>query len=496
MDLGQALLNLLTPWQLFLTFLGTWLGILVGVMPGINGSMLIALMLPITFKMMPIDAINLLVSVYTGAVTGGLITATLLRIPGEPSNVMTTFDAYPMAARGEAGRALGLGIFASTFGALFAWVALATLTRPLADIAVRFSPFDYFALSVSALVLMAAVSKGTMAKGLLSGMFGVLVAFPGVDPSSGIDRFTFGWWQLNSGFDLLPVLSGLFAVGTVLSDALTPTQKAETISYSSGGLWLRFYEWREQAWNAIRSSIIGTWIGILPGIGAGVASVVSYTVAKNMSWRPEEFGKGSPEGIVASEAANNATVGGALIPLIALGIPGSVIDVFLMGAMQIHGIQPGPLLFTRNTDVVYSIIGACLTSTIAMFILMMVSIPLLRRIVEIPKSYIVAMVLVFCVVGVFGYNNRWFEVAVMLVFGVIGFGMERGGYPLGPFVIGFILGPIAEAKLRSGLMVTGGDIMPLFTQPLSASFLVVAAALLVWAFLPSQRDAAQLTRNN
>ena len=210
MELAKALVNLLAPWPLFLTFLGTWLGILVGVMPGINGSMLIALMLPITFKMAPIDAMNLLVSVYTGAVTRGLITATLLRIPGEPSNVMTTFDAHPMAARGEAGRALALGIFASTFGALFAWVALATLTRPLADLAVKFSPFDYFALTLSALVLMAAVSKGTMAKGLLSGMFGVLVSFPGVDSSTGTDRFTFGWWQLTSEFDLLPVLSGLF----------------------------------------------------------------------------------------------------------------------------------------------------------------------------------------------------------------------------------------------------------------------------------------------
>lgn len=489
MDLVQALLNLLTPWQLFLTVLGTWLGILVGVMPGINGSMLIALMLPITFKMAPIDAMNLLVSVYTGAVTGGLITATLLRIPGEPSNVMTTFDAFPMAARGEAGRALALGIFASTFGALFAWLALATLTRPLADLAVKFSPFDYFALTLSALVLMAAVSKGSMAKGLLAGMLGVLVSFPGVDPSTGTDRYTLGWWQLTSGFDLLPVLSGLFAVGTVLSDALAPPRKAETVRYAGGGIHVNLSDAKAQAGNALRSSFIGTWIGILPGIGAGVASVVSYSVAKNLSRRPEEFGKGSPDGIVASEAANNATVGGALIPLIALGIPGSVIDVFLMGAMQIHGIQPGPLLFSRNTDVVYSIIGACLTSTIAMFILMMATIPILRRVVDIPKYYVVAIVLVLCVVGVFGYNNRWFEVGVMLVFGVIGFLMERGGFPLGPFVIGFILGPIAEAKLRSGLMVTGGDFAPLFTRPLSASLMLLSAGLIIWAFMPRRKSS-------
>lgn len=483
MDLANALLQLLTPWMLFLTLLGTALGIVVGAIPGLTGAMLIALTLPITYRMAPPDAMNLLVAMYTGAITGGLVSAILLRIPGTPSNVMTTFDGFPMALRGEAGRALGLGIGASTFGALFAWVVLATLTEPLANLAVRFSPFDYFALVLSALVLISSVSQGSMLKGILSGALGALIAFPGIDANSGTSRYTFDYWQLASGFDVLPVLVGVFAIGTILSEILAPERPRQVLGYTGHGFWIAWSEWRRQLVNLVRSSAIGTWIGILPGIGANVGSLVAYTVAKNTSKHPQEFGRGCPDGVVASEAANNATVGGALIPLIAMGIPGSVIDVFLMGAMQIHGIQPGPLLFTNNPDLVYIIIGACLTSTIAMFGLMVVLTPLLRRLLDVPKHYVFTTVLVFCVVGVFASNSRLFEVWVMLGFGVLGFGMERAGLPLGPFVLGFILAPLAEAKLRSGLMMTGGDIAPLFTEPLSLALLLVSALLLVWPFV-------------
>ena len=251
MTLASALLMLLTPWHLFLTATGVFLGIVVGVMPGLNGAMLIALTLPLTYYMQPADAMNLLVSMYTGSITGGLITATLLRIPGTPSNLMTIFDGYPMARRGEAARALGLGIFASTFGSLFAWVALATLARPLSELALRFGPFDYFALVMTALVLIVSVSKGSMLKGLLSACLGALAAFPGVDPSTGQSRFVFDWWQLTSGFDVLPVLVGVFAIGTVLHDAMTPQGHAERAPYSSKGLFMRLSDWREQFVNLL-----------------------------------------------------------------------------------------------------------------------------------------------------------------------------------------------------------------------------------------------------
>jgi putative tricarboxylic transport membrane protein len=489
MDILQAIGGMFAPVPLLLTVFGAAAGIVVGAIPGLTGAMLIALALPFTFHMSPVGSMILLVSMYTGSITGGLISATLFRIPGTPSNVMTTFDGYPMAANGQAGRALGLGIGASTFGALFAWVALATITRPLSDLAVRFSPWDYFSLTLMALVLISSVTQGSMLKGLLSGAIGMMVSYPGVDLTSGQARLTFGQWQIESGFDVLPVLVGVFAVGTVMADLLKPGAKGQAVRYTSEGLLMRWRDWKAQAVNLVRSSAIGTWIGILPGIGASIGSVVAYTVAKNTSKHPDEFGRGCPDGIVASEAANNATVGGALIPLIAMGIPGSVIDVFLLGAMLIHGIQPGPLLFTNNRDVVYAIIASCFLSSIAVFLLMTASIPLLRRLLDIPRHYIIPVVLAFCVVGVFASNSRVAEVVFMLAFGGLGFLMERAGMPLGPFVIGFILAPLAEAKLRSGLMMSAGDYSPLVTQPLSASLLAVSLVLLLWPIWRARRKS-------
>jgi putative tricarboxylic transport membrane protein len=489
MDILQAIGGMFAPVPLLLTVFGAAAGIVVGAIPGLTGAMLIALALPFTFHMSPVGSMILLVSMYTGSITGGLISATLFRIPGTPSNVMTTFDGYPMAANGQAGRALGLGIGASTFGALFAWVALATITRPLSDLAVRFSPWDYFSLTLMALVLISSVTQGSMLKGLLSGAIGMMVSYPGVDLTSGQARLTFGQWQIESGFDVLPVLVGVFAVGTVMADLLKPGAKGQAVRYTSEGLLMRWRDWKAQAVNLVRSSAIGTWIGILPGIGASIGSVVAYTVAKNTSKHPDEFGRGCPDGIVASEAANNATVGGALIPLIAMGIPGSVIDVFLLGAMLIHGIQPGPLLFTNNRDVVYAIIASCFLSSIAVFLLMTASIPLLRRLLDIPRHYIIPVVLAFCVVGVFASNSRVAEVVFMLAFGGLGFLMERAGMPLGPFVIGFILAPLGEAKLRSGLMMSAGDYSPLVTQPLSASLLAVSLVLLLWPIWRARRKS-------
>jgi putative tricarboxylic transport membrane protein len=397
------------------------------------------------------------------------------------------FDGYAMAQQGQAGRALGLGVAASFFGAIFAWGALVLLTRPLADIAVRFTPFDYFALVLTALVLISSVSGTSMVKGLLAGMIGVLLAFPGMDDNTGRTRFTMGAWQLTSGFDILPVLVGVFGVGTVMAELVKPLGKGQALVYSSSGLWMKLSEWKAQFWNMVRSSAIGTWIGILPGVGASVGSLVAYTVAKNFSRTPEEFGKGSASGIVASEAANNATVGGALIPLLAMGIPGSVIDVFLMSAMMIHGIQPGPLLFEQHASIVYVVIAACLLSSVLMFGQMYLMIPFLRRVLDVPRQFVLPLIMVFCVVGVFASSNRMFDVWIMLGFGVLGFLMERGGLPLGPFVIGFILAPIAESRLRQGLMMTDGSYLPLVTQPLTFSLMLLAVLLLFWPLIRSWR---------
>ena len=487
MGLLDSFLYLMGPWPLFLCVLGTALGIIVGAIPGLSGAMLIALTLPLTFKMVPEQAMALIVCMYTGSITGGLVSAVLLRIPGTPSNVVTVFDGYAMAQQGQAGRALGLGVAASFFGAVFAWGALVLLTKPLADIAVRFTPFDYFALVLTALVLISSVSGKSMVKGLLAGMIGVLLAFPGMDDNTGRTRFTMGVWQLTSGFDILPVLVGVFGVGTVMAELVKPIGKGQALVYSSDGLWMKLSEWKSQFWNLVRSSAIGTWIGILPGVGASVGSLVAYTVAKNVSRTPEEFGNGSASGIVASEAANNATVGGALIPLLAIGIPGSVIDVFLMSAMMIHGIQPGPLLFEQHASIVYVVIAACLLSSVLMFGQMYLMIPFLRRVLDVPRQFVLPLIMVFCVVGVFASSNRMFDVWIMLGFGVLGFLMERGGLPLGPFVIGFILAPIAESRLRQGLMMTDGSYLPLVTQPLTLTLMLLAVLLLFWPLLRTLR---------
>ena len=485
MGLLDAFLYLLGPWPLFLCVLGTALGIIVGAIPGLSGAMLIALTLPLTFKMAPEQAMALIVCMYTGSITGGLVSAVLLRIPGTPSNVITVFDGYAMAQKGQAGRALGLGVGASLFGAIFAWFALLLLTKPLADVAVRFTPFDFFALVLTALVLISSVSGKSMAKGLLAGTIGVLLSFPGMDDNTGRTRFTMGLWQLTSGFDILPVLVGVFGVGTVMAELVKPISKVQALVYSSSDQWIKWSEWKEQFWNLLRSSAIGTWIGILPGVGASVGSLVAYTVAKNVSHNPDEFGTGAPSGIVASEAGNNATVGGALIPLLAIGIPGSVIDVFLMSAMMIHGIQPGPLLFEQHAGIVYVVIAACLFSSVLMFGQMYLMIPLLRRVLDVPRQFVLPLIMVFCVVGVFASSNRMFDVWIMLGFGVLGFLMERGGLPLGPFVIGFILAPIAESRLRQGLMMTDGSYLPLVTQPLTLSLLIVSGLLVFWPMLRS-----------
>ncbi|MGQ7843294.1 tripartite tricarboxylate transporter permease [Granulosicoccus sp. 3-233] len=483
MDLNAlfvAIQQILSTHALLMLLLGTGLGIVVGAIPGLTGAMLIALTLPLTFYMTPFNAVVLLVSMYVGSISGGLITATLMRMPGTPAAVMTTFDGYPMARSGRPGRALGLGITASFVGGLIAWVVLLTITQPLSVLATRFGPFEYFSLIMMAMVLIASVSEGSLVKGLISGLLGMLISMPGVDPASGMPRLTFDWYVLNGGLQLLPVLIGTFAVSQIIADALDIGKVSQNSKVNSRGVLMNLADMRRHAVNMIRSSFIGTWIGILPGIGASIGSVVAYTAAKNISKTPEEFGKGSEEGIIASEAANNATVGGALIPLIAMGIPGSVIDAILIGALTIHSIQPGPTLFLTNADIVWGIIATCLLANIVMWLMMTSSVRYIARLIYLPRSYVLPVVIVFCVVGSYALNNTMFDIWVMLGFGVIGFLLERAKIPLGPFVIGFVLAPLGEEKLRSGLMMTAGDITPMFTRPFSLAFTLAAVVLLVW----------------
>lgn len=484
-DFSSALLYLASPLPGFLVFIGVLSGIIVGAIPGLSGGMIIALVLPITFFFSPQNAVALLVAMYVGSVSGGLITATLLRIPGAPSNVMTTLDGYPMAARGEPRKALGLGIYASFVGGVVSWFALFYLTEPLSVLATRFGPFDYFGLTLLAMVLIVTVSKGTMLKGLISGALGMLVAIPGIDPSSGRLRLTGDFTWLDSGFKLLPVLVGIFAVSQLLSMVAQKKDATTLIETGNGPVFLSLASLRPHVGNLIRSSVVGTGIGILPGIGASIGSVVSYSVAKGLSRQPEKFGSGAEEGVVASETANNSTVGGALIPLIAIGIPGSIVDAILIGALAAHALQPGPLLFVENVGVVWTIIATCLVANILMFVIMIFISGPISKLTRTPTYLLVPVIAAFCFVGVYAGSNSMSDVWIMLGFGILGYVMDKTGFPLAPFIIGLVIAPITEASLRSGLMASGGDFLAMFQRPISLICILLAVGMLVWPLVSS-----------
>lgn len=485
MELLEPMLAAFEPITFLHILLGVVLGIVVGAIPGLTGSMLIALSLPFTFSMTPVNAICLLVSMYVGAVSGSLITAVLMRMPGTAASVMTTFDGYPMTLQGKAGRALGLGIAASFVGGVLSWVVLVMLARPLSVLAVRFTPFDFFAMVMMALALLVLLSKGQMIKGLIAGFLGMLVSLPGIDPIGGNYRFTFGISDLRDGFPLLPVLVGLFAGNQVLAEVLRASDGpgSGVVRQRLDGMFMSLADLRRHSGNMLRSSAIGTWIGILPGVGANIGSAVAYTVSKSLSREPQKYGKGSEEGVVASEAANNATVGGALVPLFALGIPGSVIDAILIGGLIIHGLQPGPGLYRSNPDFVNTILAAVLIANVLMLGVMYVATGWIARIAAIPKQLLMPAILVLCILGSYALSNSWSSVVVMLVFTLVGFAMERRRYPLAPMVIGLVLAPIAETSLRKALMYTDGAVMPLLWAPVP----ILCAALTVTMFVLMKR---------
>ena len=467
-------------WPMFLLFLGVFLGIIVGSIPGLTTTMLITLTLPLTFFMESVNAITLLIGMYVGGISGSQIAATLLRMPGTPASIMTTFDGYPMSQQGKSERALALGITSSFIGGLISWLFLAILSPPLAKLALTFGPWEYFTMVLMALVMLASLSQGSLIKGLIAACLGMMVHLPGVDPSIGQMRLTFGFESLESGLSLMPVLIGAFAVSQIFKDIINIDNKPPSVSVKKEGLLLNFSDLKKNSLNFIRSSVIGTWVGLLPGIGANIAAMLSYSTAKSSSKEPEKFGTGHEPGVIAAETANNASIGGALIPLITMGIPGSVVDAILIGALIIHNLEPGPLLFTTNPEIAYGVISAYLIGNIIMFGIMIFAVVHVAKVLYVPRAYLLAAILLFCVIGIFAVGNSFFDVWVMMVFGVIGFIMERTKMPLGPFVIGFVLSPIAEAQLRSGLMASEGSIEPLFTRPFAATFLAISILSLLW----------------
>ena len=462
-------------------------GIFVGAIPGMGGGMLMAICIPLTFSMSPLDALLLLMGIHVGAVSGGLISATLLKMPGTPSSIMTTFDGHPMAAKGQPAKALSLGINSSLVGGLLSGLFLVFLAPGLSYLALKIGPWEEFTLILMAMVLIAAIGQGNMPAALFSGALGMCATLPGKNPLSGDLRFTFGFEHLSEGFSLLSVLLGVFVLSQIIEDILNINLKGTQIDLKRGSLLFTLREWKQHGVNLLRSGCIGTWVGILPGVGASISSMVSYGIAKTFSRTPEKFGTGHEEGVIASESANNANVGGALVPLITLGIPGAPDSAILLGAMIIHNIQPGPLLFQNNADLVWGMMAGYFLAVISMFVIMLLSVRKLAQIIKIKRQYLLPIVFVFCVIGSYVFNQRIFDVWVFFVFGLVGFSLRSLGIPLGPFVIGFILASKLETQLYSGLQSSDGSFLPLITHPIALLFLVISLVMLTYSLLFSNK---------
>ncbi|MDY8108142.1 tripartite tricarboxylate transporter permease [Fulvimarina sp. 2208YS6-2-32] len=485
MDLLGGATNVLAPQIFLLITLGVAVGIVFGAVPGLTAVMAIALSLPMTYGLDPAAGISLLVALFVGATSGALISAILLKIPGTPSSVATTFDGAPMMENGEGAKALGLGIVFSFFGTVLSIAALIFIAPWLATVALTFGPHEYFAIAIFSLTLIATLSTGSMVKGIFSGIAGFAISTVGIAPVEAIQRFTFDQVELNAGFSILTVLVGLFAIAEVIKVAegarsiSAEDMKAPSVGRIKG-FGFSVPEGLSQIPNAIRSAFVGIGIGILPGIGAGTSNIIAYVLAKKRSKTPEKFGTGHPEGVVASETANNAGIGGAMIPLLTLGIPGDAVTAILLGGFMIHGIQPGPMLFITQGELVYTVFAALMLSAVMMLVLEFFGLRIFIRLLAVPKHILLPIILVLCAVGAFGLSSRIFDIWTILGFGVLGYAFVKAGIPAAPFIIGFVLGPMAETNFRRGLQLSNGDALGFFTNPISGAFLTIAILSVAW----------------
>ncbi|MEO7242551.1 MAG: tripartite tricarboxylate transporter permease [Variovorax sp.] len=460
--------------------IGVALGLVFGAIPGLNQGVLMALTLPLTITMDNLLAQYLLVGMYVGGVSGGLTSGILLGIPGTPASVMSTFDGHAMAKRGQAARALALGITASLMGGLISWLLLATISVPIARVAVRFGQFEMAAMIVGGLLLIAAASQADTLKGLLAGLLGIVVALVGLDPVTSDKRFTFSFEALDRGLDLFPVLMGVFAIGGLLAETMPDRPVVEQVRTKIVDVLRAVGAIGRHKWNVVRSGLIGSWIGILPGAGANIGAIIAYVATQNIDSDPASFGSGREEGVVAAETGNNATVGGSLVPMIALGIPGAPADVFLMAALIFHNINLGPLLIRESPGVFFGIIATYLVANVLMFLILIVACVPLARIVNIPRHYLVPVILVCSTIGTYSINSQLFDVWVMFAFGAIGFAMIVAGIPTAPFVIGLVLAPLLETSLRSALMESDGSFLPFLTRPAAMSILIGSIVFALW----------------
>ena len=489
MQLIQGFMAVFHPVTLSLIIGGVVAGIVFGAIPGLSAFTALALFLPITFGMEPVNGIAFLISIYVGGLSGGLISAILLGIPGTPSSIATCFDGYPMAQGGEAGKALGTAIVFSFVGGIFSALILTYLGPVIAGVALKFGPYEYFAVILFALTTVSGLSAGNINKGLLSCLLGIAFSFVGIDRLSSYTRYTGGISSLAAGFNLVPLLIGTFAVSQIIETAAkgpSSIQRAPSARVKGFGLSLK--EFVYQLRNAIPAAFIGLSVGILPGIGGNASNLLAYAFCKKRSKYPEKFGTGVMDGIVASETANNATIGGALIVLLTLGIPGDNATSMVLAGFQIHSITPGPLLFKTSADLVYALFAAFIIANIVMMVSELLGLPLFAKVLSIPGSYLLPVVIACCFVGSFSANNRVFDILVMVIFGLVGYVLKRWEYPLAPMVVGFILAPLLEENVRRSLMRTEGSFLPILTSPIALVFFILTAVMVVLSVRSEIKD--------
>lgn len=468
---------------IIIIFLGTAAGICIGSIPGLTATIAIAMAVPITYSLGAMQGLALLISIYVGGMTGGLVSAILLNIPGTPSSIATTYDGYPMAVHGEPGKALGYAITASFLGGGISYLCLLLFAPLLARVALMLSSFEIFAIVMCALVMIADTSQSSLSKALTAGLIGIFIGTVGPDPIVGIPRFSFGCDQLTSGFAELSVLIGLFAIPQILNDVQQSQTLLKHCDISYRNILPSLKELKQSATNILRSSVIGTLIGIVPGVGASTASLLAYNQAKLASKTPEKFGTGIKDGIIASEAANNAVTGGAQIPLLTLGLPGCPAAALLLSGLIINDLTPGPQLFSSAPEITYGYMLAFISANIVMFLLMLLFIKPFAMVLRIPKYVLIPPVLVICTIGAYITNNRFMDIWVVFGFGLFGYFMEKKGYPVAPMVLGLILGPIAELQLRRGLTASKGSFMPLIERPICLLFLLLALFIMVYPYI-------------
>jgi putative tricarboxylic transport membrane protein len=475
-------------WQnLFFCFVGVLIGTLIGVLPGLGPVGAMAILLPITYGISPVTAIVMLAGIYYGAQYGGSTTSILVGIPGEASSVVTALDGHQMALQGRAGPALGIAAFSSFIAGTLAIVGLMLMAGPLVKFALKFGPAEYFSLMVLGLIILTYLAQKSMIKALLMASFGVVLGLIGLDSITGMPRFTADMPELLDGIGIAPLAMGLFGVSEILLNIERQIKRSVVVKRVKN-LLPNLQDWKDSAAPMARGTVIGYLVGILPGGGTVLSSFLSYGVEKRFSKEPEKFGKGAIAGVAGPEASNNAAAQAGFIPLLSLGIPASAVMGILLGALMIHGIQPGPLLMRNEPELFWGVIASMYIGNIMLLILNLPMIGLWVRLLMVPYSVLFPIILFVALTGAFVVNGSILDLYLMLGFGVLGYFMRKFDYEPAPLILAFVLAPILEISLRQSLIISGGDASIFFVRPISLTLLVISALLLLSALIPSIRS--------